>query len=80
VVDIINVYYEYFDNEDHDLDVTSTAEEAFLHPLLPDGQIDFGMENETSMSCFALLSALGLKEGQFPLFNSFRYLSGTTTP
>ena len=80
VADIINVYYEYFDNEDHDLDVTPAAEEAFLHPLLPDSQIDFSMENEASMSCSALLSALGLKEGRFPLFNSFRYLSGTTTP
>jgi len=71
VADIINVYYEYFDNEDYDLDVTPAAEEAFLHPLLPDGQIDFSIENEASMSYSALLSALGLKEGRFPLFNSF---------
>ena len=32
------------------------------------------------MSCSALLSALGLKESQFPLFNCFQYLSGTTMP
>jgi len=63
MADIINVYYEYFDNKDHNLDIIPAAEETFLYLLLPDSQINFSIENEASMSCSALLSALGLKKG-----------------
>jgi TATA-binding protein-associated factor len=78
VSNVLNLYHEYFNQEDEEEDEPPISDVLPTQKLLNDSGGDLGMEVEASMSSVSLALSLGFKTGRPPLFNTFRDRSGIT--
>ena len=76
VTDVLNLYHEYFDQDEEDEDEPPISDALPEKQKLNDCGGDFGMEEEAKMTPASLALSLGYRTGVPPSFNIVRHRLG----